>query len=82
MYLDGAANGSSADGTPPANTGDDIVAGGLGTNGFGNIFLFNGLLDELRVSNIARSAGWIATQYNNQSNPATFLSVGAQSAQH
>jgi len=53
------------------------VAGGLSTNGYGTIFRFNGLLDELRVSNTARSANWIATEYNNQSNPAAFFSVGA-----
>jgi hypothetical protein len=77
MYLDGAANGSSADGTAPVNTGDDVVAGGLSTNGFGTIFLFNGLLDELRVSNTARSSDWIATEYHNQSSPGHFVSVGS-----
>ena len=76
MYLDGAANGSSADATAPVNTGDDVVAGGLSTNGFGTIFVFNGLLDELRVSNTARSSDWIATEHNNQSNPGNFLIVG------
>jgi hypothetical protein len=76
MYLDGAANGSSADSMAPVNTGDDVVAGGLSTNGFGPIFPFNGLLDELRVSNTARSSDWIATEYHNQSSPGAFLSVG------
>ncbi len=35
----------------------------------------NGLLDEARVSNIALSADWIATEYNNQSSPGTFLTL-------
>jgi YD repeat-containing protein len=38
---------------------------------------FNGVLDELRISNSARSADWIATEYNNQSSPSTFYSVGS-----
>ncbi len=38
---------------------------------------FNGLLDEARVSNLARSADWIATEYNNQSSPATFYTVSS-----
>jgi len=38
---------------------------------------FDGLLDEIRVSNIARSSDWIATEYNNQSSPATFYSMGS-----
>ncbi|MCX5692088.1 MAG: DUF2341 domain-containing protein [Candidatus Omnitrophica bacterium] len=33
-------------------------------------------LDEARVASTARSAGWIATEYNNQNSPATFYSVG------
>jgi hypothetical protein len=36
------------------------------------------ILDEVRVSNIARSAGWILTEYNNQNAPATFYTVGAE----
>jgi hypothetical protein len=38
----------------------------------------NVILDEVRVSNIARSAGWISTEYRNQSAPATFYTVGAE----
>ena len=37
---------------------------------------FDGVIDEARVSNIARSADWISTEYNNQNNPGTFYSVG------
>jgi hypothetical protein len=43
----------------------------------------NVILDEVRVSNIARSAGWISTEYRNQSNPGNlgapgFYAVGAE----
>jgi hypothetical protein len=41
---------------------------------------FNGALDEVRVSNVARSAGWIGTAYNNESSPSTFFSVGSGEA--
>jgi hypothetical protein len=34
-------------------------------------------LDEVRISSVARSAGWIATEYANQHSPSTFYSVGA-----
>jgi hypothetical protein len=36
---------------------------------------YRGLLDEARVSRIARSASWIQTEYNNQSSPSTFYSI-------
>ncbi len=38
---------------------------------------WNGLLDEVRISSIARSADWIATEYNNQSSPITFYDEGS-----
>jgi hypothetical protein len=39
---------------------------------------FIGLLDEVRVSNIARSNAWILTEYANQKNPLTFYTIGVQ----
>jgi hypothetical protein len=39
---------------------------------------FNGTIDEVRFSNIARSAAWVTTCYNNQFNPSGFYSLGGQ----
>ena len=36
-------------------------------------------IDEVRYSRSARSADWIKTEYNNQSDPSSFYSVGASS---
>jgi hypothetical protein len=36
---------------------------------------FDGTLDEVRISNTARSADWIETEYNNQSDPTGFYTV-------
>jgi hypothetical protein len=38
-------------------------------------------LDELRISNMARSVDWIGTGYNNQSSPSDFYSVGSEETQ-
>ncbi len=46
--------------------------------GNGGWLYWNGALDEVRVSKTARSPGWIQTEYNNQSSPATFLTEGVQ----
>jgi hypothetical protein len=35
-------------------------------------------LDELRVSNAKRSADWITTEYNNESSPSTFYTMGSE----
>ena len=36
----------------------------------------NGLIDEARISTVARTADWIKTEYNNQSSSGTFAYVG------
>lgn len=41
---------------------------------------FNGSIDEVRISSGARSADWIATEFNNQSSPSTFFTVGGEVA--
>lgn len=38
---------------------------------------FAGFMDEIRVQATVRSAGWILTEYRNQSSPSTFYAVGA-----
>ncbi|MFW9773897.1 MAG: hypothetical protein ACFFEO_17225, partial [Candidatus Thorarchaeota archaeon] len=38
----------------------------------------DGLMDEVRISNLRRSADWIATEYNSQHDPETFFSVGPE----
>ena len=38
-----------------------------------NYMWFRGILDEVRISNIKRTADWVETSYNNESVPGTFL---------
>ncbi|MBN1420998.1 MAG: DUF2341 domain-containing protein [Planctomycetes bacterium] len=39
-----------------------------------------GGIDELRLSHSARTAGWIETEYNNQSAPSSFYAIGSEEA--
>ena len=41
-------------------------------------FYFNGVMDEVRISDVDRSDGWLSTQYNNQVDPSTFMEVGPE----
>ncbi|MEM4733382.1 MAG: LamG-like jellyroll fold domain-containing protein, partial [Candidatus Bathyarchaeia archaeon] len=52
----------------------------IGRCPYNNARYFKGSLDEIRISNPARSASYIQTSYNNQLNPATFYSLGAEEA--
>jgi len=39
---------------------------------------FIGSLDEIRYSNVVRSSSWITAEYNNQSSPSTFYTMGSE----
>ena len=75
LYFNDAVPATPASGTPsitwpsqPTYIGDRNTSGRA----------FQGQLDEIRLSNIARSAGYIRTSYYNQNNPAAFMDVGIE----
>ena len=39
---------------------------------------WEGTIDEVRISDCARSAAWIGTCYNNQNSPVDFIEVGQE----
>ncbi len=39
---------------------------------------FDGVIDEVRISSVARSDNWLNTEYNNQSDPGTFYTLGPE----
>jgi hypothetical protein len=74
MYLNGSPQ-TVDDFTSAVNTNGDLVWGKYAPN---NTHWLDGKVDEVRVSNTARSADWITTEYNNQSNPSAFCGIGAE----
>jgi hypothetical protein len=72
IYVNGSVS-TTADSTKA------VIGPSAGTNfmigGNGGASNFNGTIDEARVSNVARSADWILTEYNNQNSPSTFYNV-------
>jgi hypothetical protein len=42
---------------------------------------FNGQIDEFRIAHVQRSDGWIATTWNNMSDPGAFAAAGAEEQQ-
>jgi hypothetical protein len=76
-YLDGVSQTMSPDGNTLNTDSSSIVLGGI--SGSPNSATFFGTLDEVRISNIARSPSWIATQYNNMNAPGSFVVAGTPS---
>lgn len=76
VYLNGAAVGTPSSWS--ASLAQKAVAvnfGGRFTGG--STFPLDGKLDEIQISNTARSADWIATDYAAQNSPATFWGKGS-----
>ncbi|MDD1670166.1 MAG: hypothetical protein LUQ67_02440 [Methanomicrobiales archaeon] len=83
QVLDGLLDGSIAPYsyssiTKPSLTGYVGVGAWFMASWPGYTDVFRGTLDEVRISNIARSNSWIQTGYANQNSPSTFISVGSQ----
>ncbi len=76
IFWDGALSGSY-------KTGNLVTSAAkvyIGTFGVASPsgYYFNGTMDEVRVSDIARSENWLSTTYNTISSPATFMSFDAE----
>src|SRR6266550_1806832 len=76
MYINGVQDSSQSSVTPQAVTNPLRIGGKAWITGF-----FQGDIDEVHYSNIVRTPGWLGTEYNNQSNPNSFYSVGPLIAQ-
>ncbi|SDS46473.1 protein of unknown function [Mucilaginibacter mallensis] len=71
-YVNGAPDRSTT-GTSLSITPGPIVIG----QDYGGVNIMNGIIDEVRISNVAKTADWIKAEYVDQSNPAGFCSSGA-----
>jgi len=76
MFLDGnpvAVIERDTPSSPASDASSPIVVG----NTSDQSRTFDGLLDEMRLSTVTRDAGWAATEFSNQSDPAGFYTVSA-----
>ncbi|MFP4468599.1 MAG: DUF2341 domain-containing protein [Bacteroidales bacterium] len=66
IYIDG--NEDASGGTTPniPAVSDDLFISSSSAS-------YEGVMDEVRISGTARSAEWVKTKYNNQSNPESFI---------
>ena len=68
-------------GAPPPTINTTGTAGFIGfapEPAYGSDNGYEGTIDELRIATVARTGGWIATEYANQNSPATFYTVGTE----
>jgi hypothetical protein len=80
LYKNGVQIGTTTKTGGIANTTASVYLGSDESD-TSTCWCFMGRLDEIRVSTAARAASWITTEYNNQSNPASFTTVGGEETQ-
>ncbi len=55
-------------------TGDLVIGGDSQSNTW-----YDAIIDEMRISNVIRSADWIKTEFNNQNSPSGFYTITSPS---
>ena len=76
-YTDGAfsLNDTNYSGNVPTNTNGLLIGADYLSPASG---YFTGAMDEVRVASSARTAQWISTEHNNQTDASLFYSIGSQ----
>jgi len=77
LYIDGVLVASQSDTKSLDDTSATIEMGSFLTNSppTRNYYL-DGILDEVRMSNVLRNTNWITTEFNNQKFPSKFYKIG------
>ena len=73
IYEDGSLVGYKTHNTNVVADGDNVLIMRRSDGHYST-----GKMDELRISDVNRSANWISTCYNNQNDPSDFCDIGAQ----
>jgi len=74
FYVNAVAKGTPANSNSLVNSLTTHYIGNRSDSDRG----FDGILDEVRVSNTLRSADWVVTEFNNQNSPSTFCVLGTE----
>lgn len=79
IYFNGVSQAltqSTPDGSSAAATNTDAYL--MGNRGNDDARNFNGSLDEFHIVNVILTSSWVASEYNNQSAPSTFYTLGGE----
>ncbi|MFN3692835.1 MAG: DUF2341 domain-containing protein [Candidatus Paceibacteria bacterium] len=74
-----ATSGSASSSNSTTHASSTINDLKFGQDDAGGRF-FSGIIDEIRLSNVARTNGWLTTEYNNQISASTFYATSSSQA--
>jgi hypothetical protein len=75
LYIDGSLVATSSVDSTPLSGSMNFTLGALNNNGI-ILNYFDGIIDEVKISNIARSADWVNAQHISMNN--TFVTYGSE----
>jgi hypothetical protein len=75
-YVDGEASGGACVKSGTMDQNDEDVSIGRYTGGWPGTYDLDGIIDEVRISNVARSADWIKAQYLSMTD--AFITFGLE----
>jgi hypothetical protein len=81
FYVNGVLDGTLSVGTygSISNTLPTVIGASIadgGSEAGDDRQFFDGMIDEVKISDSARDSGWISTSYTNQHDPSAFIDVG------
>jgi len=76
LYVNGSLQSNSASDAHTLLNANSVAR--IGVDTISLQYYVDGVIDEFRLSGTKREAEWISTEYNNQSSPNTFYSVGEE----
>ena len=74
IFINGERSGERNNGGQLQSSQSDLKIGSKITDEW----FFDGIIDEVRISDVGRSKEWVETSYNNQVDPGDFLSIGPE----
>ncbi|MHA2165849.1 MAG: DUF2341 domain-containing protein, partial [Candidatus Hodarchaeales archaeon] len=78
IYINGVSQSLVEEDTPVGSAVTDSAQSMYIGNYLGGTRAFDGTIDEARISSSIRSGDWVNTEYTNQLNPESFISVSSE----
>jgi hypothetical protein len=76
-YVNGVAGSENTTSVTPTVAPDNFVVGAA-TSSHGTLSFYDGIVDEVRVHNVARDGAWLEAEYHSQNDATAFWVLGSE----
>ncbi len=79
IYIDGIEKGSVSETLDISDIGAGFTTS-IGSRSVDDDYQWDGFIDEVRISDINRSVSWLKTEYSNQKDVNSFMTIGQEAS--